>query len=58
MATISTNAIKAGDYAAQVVLPGEDASRFADLEAQLMQDFEPVCMAEVPMVHDLAVLIW
>ena len=55
---VSANAIKAGAYAAQVVLPGEDAGQFEDLEAQLMRDFGPIGMAEVAMVHDLAVLTW
>ena len=55
---VVNNAIKTAAYAVQVVLPGEDASQFADLEAQLMKDFEPVGMAEVVMVHDLAVLTW
>ena len=54
----ATNATKTGAYAVQVVLPGEDASQFEDLEAQLMRDFGPVGMAEVAMVHDLAVLTW
>ena len=52
------NATKTGAYAVQVVLPGEDAAQFEDLETQLMRDFEPVGMAEVAMVHDLAVLTW
>jgi hypothetical protein len=42
----------------QVVLPGEDADQFAELEAQLVKDFVPVGMAEAAMVHDLAVLTW
>jgi hypothetical protein len=54
----ANNATKTGAYAVQVVLPGENASQFEDLEAQLMFDFEPVGMAEVAMVHDLAVLTW
>ena len=52
------NAIKNGVYAVQVVLPGEDAAQFEAMERQLMQDFEPVGMAETAMVHDLAVLTW
>ena len=58
MHAVVYNAVKTGAYAIQVVLPGEDASQFADLEAQLMKDFEPVGMAEGTMVHDLAVLTW
>lgn len=54
----AANATKTGAYAVQVVLPGEDASQFEDLETQLMRDFEPLGMAEVAMVHDLAVLTW
>lgn len=54
----AANATKTGAYAVQVVLPGEDASQFDDLEAQLMRDFGPVGMAEGAMLHDLAVLTW
>lgn len=57
-AVSANNALKTGAYAVQVVLPGEDATQFAALEAQLVQDFEPVGMAEAAMVHDLAVLTW
>jgi hypothetical protein len=56
--TTAVNATKTGTYAVQVVLPGEDASQFEDLEAQLMRDFCPTGMAERAMVHDLAVLTW
>ena len=58
ISAIAGNAIKAGAYAVRVVLPGEDAALFEDLESQLMCDFDPVGMAEVAMVHDLAVLTW
>ncbi len=56
--TTAVNATKTGTYAVQVVLPGEDSRQFEDLEAQLMRDFGPIGMAEVAMVHDLAVLTW
>ena len=57
-AVVRHNAIKTGAYSAQVVLPGEDPAEFESLKAQLVQDFEPVGMAEAAMVHDLAVLTW
>jgi hypothetical protein len=57
-AATAHNAIKSGAYAVQVVLPGEDAAQFEAMESELMRDFEPVGMAEVAMVHDLAVLTW
>ena len=57
-AVTANNAIKNGAYAVQVVLPGEDAAQFEAMESELMRDFEPVGMAEVAMVHDLAVLTW
>ena len=57
-AVTAGNALRSGAYAAQVVLPGEDAAQFEAMERQLMQDFEPVGMAETAMVHDLAVLTW
>jgi hypothetical protein len=52
------NAVKSGAYATQVVLPGEDADQFEQLKRQLVEDFEPVGLAEAAMVHDLAVLSW
>lgn len=52
------NALGSGAYSKQVVLPGEDAQAFGALEAQLVRDFDPVGMAEVAMVRDLAVLTW
>jgi hypothetical protein len=55
---VSANALKTGAYAMQVVLPGEDAEQFEQLQRQLMEDFDPVGLAESAMVHDLAVLSW
>jgi len=52
------NALKTGAYAMQAVLPGEDPAQFAELERQLVHDFEPVGAAEAAMVHDLAILTW
>ena len=57
-ALTANNALKTGAYAAQVVLPWEDAAAFEALATQMVQDFEPVGVAEVAMVRDLAVLIW
>jgi hypothetical protein len=58
LAITANNALKTGAYSKQVVLLGEDAQQFAELEAQLVRDFDPVGMAEAAMVHDLAVLTW
>ena len=41
-----------------MVLAGEDAAQFAELEQLLVHDFDPVGVAEAAMVHDLAVLTW
>ena len=54
----SGNALSSGAYSKQVVLPDEDAAAFGKLEAQLVQDFDPIGMTEAAMVHDLAVLTW
>ena len=50
--------LKTSANAIQVVLPGEEAAQFAELEQLLVHDFEPVGVAEAAMVHDLAVLTW
>jgi hypothetical protein len=55
---IAGNAVKTGAYSLQVVLPGEDAGQFEELKRQLVEDFDPVGLAEAAMVHDLAVLSW
>jgi hypothetical protein len=39
-------------------LPGEDESQFRQIEDQFVRDFRPEDMAEIAMVHDLAVLAW
>jgi ferritin len=39
-------------------LPGEDESQFRQIEEQFVKDFRPEDMAEIAMVHDLAVLAW
>jgi hypothetical protein len=53
----SRNAIKSGAYALQVVLPGEDATAFDELEQSLQADFNPRTRLEVALVHDVAVLL-
>ena len=54
----SSNAIKTGAYSNTLILPGEDESQFRQIEEQFARDFRPEDMAEIAMVHDLAVLAW
>ena len=56
--TVSRNALKTGAYSKLMILPGEDASEFAKLEQQFIDDFAPQDIAEQAMVHELAVLTW
>lgn len=58
LAISSGNSLKTGAYSVQTVLPGENTEHFETLEQQLIQEFEPLGMAEAAMVHDLAVLTW
>lgn len=50
------NAIKAGVYAMQVLLPGEDPEQFAELEAHLVDAFTPTDIVEAALVHDLTIV--
>lgn len=54
----SQNALKTGAYSNTLILPGEDESQFRQIEDQFVRDFRPEDMAEIAMVHDLAVLAW
>ena len=54
----SGNALKTGVYSNTLILPGEDESQFRLIEDQFVGDFHPEDMAEIAMVHDLAVLAW
>ena len=54
----SSNALKTGAYSNTLILPGEDESQFRQIEGQFARDFHPEDMAEIAMVHDLAVLAW
>ena len=54
----SQNALKMGVYSNTLILPGEDESQFRQIEDQFVGDFHPEDMAEIAMVHDLAVLAW
>jgi len=54
----SSNALKTGAYSNTIILPGEDESQFRQIEEQFARDFRPEDMAEIAMVHDLAVLAW
>jgi hypothetical protein len=54
----SQNALKTGAYSNTLILPGEDESRFRQIEEQFIRDFQPSDMAEITMVRDLAVLAW
>ena len=54
----SSNALKTGVYSNTLILPGEDESQFRQIEEQFVKDFRPEDMAEIAMVHDLAVLAW
>lgn len=55
---VSSNALRTGAYAAQVVLPGEDPAHFQELEQQFLHDFAPADIAESALVHQLAVITW
>lgn len=54
----SSNSFKTGVYSNTLILPGEDESQFRQIEEQFARDFHPENMAEIAMVHDLAVLAW
>lgn len=54
----SRNAIKAGAYAVQALLPGESEDEFRELEKLFVDDFTPTGISEASQVHALAVIVW
>ncbi len=48
------NGLKTGAYSSKVVLANEDANLFAELEAQLIQDFDLVGMAQAEAASALS----
>jgi hypothetical protein len=54
----SRNAIKAGAYAVQTLLPAESEEEFRELEQLFIDDFAPVGISEAALVHSLTVTIW
>ncbi len=57
-AVASRNSIKSGVYSNQVILPGESAEEYANLESLFIDDFKPIGVVEASLVRDLAVLTW
>ena len=54
----SQNALKAGTYSSQEVLPGENHQELLELEQYFREDFSPQGVTESALVHDLTVLAW
>lgn len=55
---VALNAMTTGAYATHLILPGEDADQFAQLESALIDAFAPADVIEAALVHDLAALAW
>ncbi len=55
---IALNAVTIGVHARHLLLPGEDAEQFAQLESSFIDAFAPADVLEAALVHDLAALAW